>query len=200
MSDPFDVLIENRSAAASGWAARTFATGSTFRIFQQGTSKKVRRHLVKRIGDGRRLIRGNSREAYTRSLVTEVEWFQSHVRTNRRMKKKRPNFGQAAKLTNLYIKALLGLPLELLNHKRELEKLAHVILDNVVLKDMWGSRSAELGPFRCEMRMAGFEKLPTLSELNKREYLKLQGILADAAHKRGVAPIVYDYVWALRDL
>ncbi|HEV3218996.1 MAG TPA: hypothetical protein VGZ48_04450 [Candidatus Acidoferrales bacterium] len=198
--DPFDALIQNRAAAASGWAARTFATGSTFRIFQKKTSKKARKMLVQRIGDGERLVRGKHRDFYTLSLVAQIEWFRNHVRTNRRMKNKRPNFGQAAKLTNLYVKALLGLPSELLHHKRKLEKSAHVILDNVVLKRMWGSRRIGIGPFKNEMEKAGFNKLPTLRELGKKDYLTLQGILATAARKRGVAPILYDYVWAERDL
>jgi hypothetical protein len=200
MNDQFASLLRDRSVAAVGWAARTFATGSTFRIFRKKTSRRVRKLLALRIGDGKSLVRGAGQPSHTRALVREIDWFRDHVQTNSRMGNKKPNFGQAAKLVNLYVKPLIGLPHALLPHKEKLERNVHVILDNVILKSMWGNRKLGIGPFKQEMEAAGFNRLPQLSGLTKSKYLKLQNIVAEAARKTGRAPIVYDYVWALRPL
>jgi len=113
------------------------------------------------------------------------------------MKHPQPNFGETAKVVDLYVKALTHLPKCLLPHGEALEQRAHVILDNRILARMWGTRQ-EPGDFWAEMRALGVSRRPTLNHLDQKTYLKFQQLLAKYAHRKKMSTIAYDYFWTLR--
>jgi hypothetical protein len=193
---PFDELLKQRSSICQEWASTHFAGGGTFRIFAKGQSQKMRRFLNEEIGDGQRFAACKNSSAYSRELERLVRRFQKKFRTNSSMGHRPPNFGQAAKVINLYVKALLQLPPCLFRLRDRIERHAHVTLDNVILGFMWGSREKP-GHFHAAMRNCGTTRRPALSQLDRDSYFAFQGILADSASKRNIPPSAYDYFWVL---
>jgi hypothetical protein len=196
--NPFNAVIKRRAEISAQWAKRVFATSSTFRMFDGGQSAKMRELLVKEIGDGSRLAKAKNEREYSRTLRHTIRRFQRRFKMNRNASRRPPGFGQAAKVVDLYVKALTQLPSRLLPHKIRLEKYAHVALDNVVMGHMWGS-ARRPGLFKEAMKGKGFHRRPKLSKLTREDYSTLQQVVANAARQQGLSPILYDYIWALRD-
>jgi hypothetical protein len=188
--------VKNRSLVAKTYAAMML-NATTFRMFKKNQSDEIRRFLIRRIGDGKRLSRRKTWDEYTRSLAAIIQAYQRGFDMSRG--KRKPNFGQAAKVVNLYVKHLLMLPEYLVPYDRHgLEKHAHVPLDRQILGRMWGDRGKE-GDFRCELCASGIRHLPQLKTLEKRDYNRIQRVLADADRKSAVPTIAYDYLYALRE-
>jgi hypothetical protein len=125
--NPYDQLVKNRSLVAKTYAAMML-NATTFRMFKKNQSEKIRKFLIRRIGDDSRLSRCENWDDYTRSLAAIIRAYQREFRMSRTGRK--PNFGQAAKVVNLYVKHLLMLPDYLVPYdRRRLEKHAHVPLD-----------------------------------------------------------------------
>lgn len=190
----YDELLKDRSGITSDYAARTL-NATTFRMFRKKQSDKIRQFLIKRIVDGNGLANCTASE-YIKKLSTVVQEFRRSFVMNTG---KRPNFGQAAKPVNLYIKHLVATPSYLISdrRRRDLEKHAHVPLDRLILDRMWGA-PGKPGDFREELKTAGIVRRPKLSRLKKKDYLLIQGLLAKAARKAQLPPIAYDYFWAAR--
>ena len=197
---PYDELRSKRAEISREWASRTCAAGSTFRIFAKRESPRIKEFLIREIGDGSKLARCGDASAYENALRSIIHKLRRRTKTNRKMKHRRPNFGQAAKVVNLYVKALLQLPDYLLPYnKRKLEEYAHVALDSQILGRMWG-RKGKPGHFQKELISAGIKKRPVLSNLkDEHEYSKIQKVLADSCSTRAIPRIAYDYYWALRE-
>jgi hypothetical protein len=195
MQNPYSRIGPAQSRIAADWAARNFATGSTFRMFKKGESSKIREFLKKRVNDGRELAKLDE-SRYDEEINGLVRQIQRRFRCNKRMHHRRPNFGQAAKVVNLYIKALLLLPHYILRFdKTNLEKHAHVILDGIVLDLIWGRYPSEVY-FRNELKKKSFRK-PQLRSLKKKQYFIIQRLLRTAASGQKIPPIAFDFFWAL---
>jgi hypothetical protein len=193
---PYDQLVKNRSLVAKTYAA-LMLNATTFRMFKKKQSEMIRKFLIRRIGDGSRLSRCRNWDDYTGSLAAIVRAYQREFYMSKT--KRKPNFGQAAKVVNLYVKHLLMLPEYLIPYdRRRLEKHAHVPLDKQILGRMWGDRGKE-GDFRCELCASGIRNLPQLKTLEKRDYIRIQRVLADADRKSDTPTIAYDYLYALRE-
>jgi hypothetical protein len=193
--NPYDKLVKNRSLIAAHNAAMMF-NQTTYRMFKKGQSERIRKFLIQQIGDGRELSHCNGPE-YSERLAAIIERFRRKFCMSKT--KGKPNFGQAAKIVNLYVKHLLMLPEYLVPYdRRRLEKHAHVPLDRQILGRMWGDRSKE-GDFRRELKEYGISRRPELKELEKRDYVRIQRVLADAVRSAGIPTMAYDYLYALRE-
>jgi hypothetical protein len=194
--NPYDRLLRNRSEISKNYAAQTL---TIFRMFRKNQSRDIKRFLMDQIGDGRDLAKCANRNEYMRKLAPIVRRFQGKFLTNNG---KRPNFGQAAKPVNLYIKHLLILPDCLFPlskpDKRKLQGHAHVPLDRYVLNRMWGDRKKS-GDFRKELTSAGIKRQPHLRKLEEEDYSRIQKVLAEAPRKKQIPAIAYDYLYALRE-
>jgi len=194
--NPFDELIKHRSLVAKNYAAMML-NSTTYRMFQKDQSDDIRKFLIRRIGDGRKLSKCRSWDEYTRDLAAIIRAFQRKFRMSKT--KRKPNFGQAAKVVNLYVKHLLMLPDYLVSYnRRRLQGHAHVPLDKQILGRMWGERDKK-GNFRCELCTSGIQHRPELRALEKSDYVRIQRVLADAERKSVIPTIAYDYLYALRE-
>jgi hypothetical protein len=193
--NPYDKLVKNRSLIAAHNAAMMF-NQTTYRMFKKGQSERIRKFLIQQIGDGRELSHCNGPK-YAERLTAIIERFRRTFRMSRTGR--RPNFGQAAKVVNLYVKHLLMLPDFLVAYdRRRLQMHAHVPLDRQILGRMWGRRNKE-GDFRRDLNESGISRRPKLKELEKRDYIQIQCVLADAVRSAGIPTIAYDYLYALRE-
>jgi hypothetical protein len=195
--NPYDELLKNRSLVAKKYAAMML-NSTTFRMFKKHQSDEIRKILIRRIGDGRRLSKCGSGAEYSNRLAAIIGGFRRQFCMSRTGRS--PNFGQAAKVVNLYVKHLLMLPDCLVppHRRRRLERYAHVPLDRQILGRMWGDRKTA-GEFRRELQDSGICHPPALRKLEKRDYMRIQDVLAKAPRKKGVPTIAYDYLYALRD-
>jgi len=194
--NPYHELIKNRSLVAKNYAAMTL-NATTFRMFQKGQADDIRKFLIGRIGDGSELSRCRSWNDYTRNLAAIIRAFQREFRMSKT--KRKPKFGQAAKVVNLYVKHLLMLPDYLvLYNRRRLESHAHVPLDRQILGRMWGERGKK-GNFHLELCTSGIRYRPELRTLEKPDYIRIQRVLASAVRKSAIPAIAYDYLYALRE-
>ncbi|MGH9736132.1 MAG: hypothetical protein ACRD8A_16260 [Candidatus Acidiferrales bacterium] len=194
--NPYKTLLKNRSTVAKHFAANAF-NGTTWRIFKAGEEPKIKKFLMREIGDGRRLARCSKAE-YIKRLKGIIERFRSHFHMSRKMKHQPARFGYAAKVVNLYIKHLLLIPecLEL-RYVRTLETRAHVPLDKLVLARIWGDKRRR-GHFRRELSHLS-QQPPTLKALTSDDYCKIQSVLADAARKENIPPVAYDLYYSWRN-
>jgi hypothetical protein len=69
--NPYDELVKNRSLVAKHYAAMMF-NSTTYRMFKKGQLDRLRKFLIRRIGDGRRLAKCGSGEEYIVTALTLV--------------------------------------------------------------------------------------------------------------------------------
>jgi hypothetical protein len=112
---------------------------------------------------------------------------------NSKNPQRRPKFGQAAKVINLYIKQYLLRPSFMGKQEaaraQTLYGYAHVPLDGIVLEHVWVDFGKELsgsGP-------------PKLNRLEKEEYIQIQEVIALHAKKSKLPPLAYDFKWTERE-
>ena len=198
MPKPFQRISENREKAVVEWAARSFAGSSTFRMFAKNHSENIRKFLQREIGNCSDLSRSHTRAEYTQRLLSCISKFRSSsIRMNSRSKNRgrRPGFGQAAKVINLYIKQYLLRP-DFMGRRqaraaRRLYKFAHVPLDRIVLGRVWED-------FQRELSKNGIGSQPKMSRLQERDYSIIQEVIYRNARATGLPPIAYDFNWAER--
>jgi len=194
--NPYDLLIKNRSLVAKNYAAMML-NATTFRMFERNQSDKIRKFLIRWIGDGNGLAKCRNGNEYSTKLAAIIRGFQREFRMSSTRQK--PNFGQAAKVVNLYVKHLLMLPDYLVPYDRgRLQRHAHVPLDKQILGRMWGDRRKP-GDFRRELCASGISRRPELRAIEKRDYIRIQRVLAGAVRRSAVPTIAYDYLYALRE-
>jgi hypothetical protein len=190
MSNPFSEIRAIQSQIAAEWAAKTFATGATYRMFREKQKADIEKFLKKKIGNGQRLA-SLSTHAYDKELERLIWQFQLRFKCNDKMSHVRPHFGQAAKVVNLYIRQLLLFPQYLLPYdKKKIEMNAHVILDGKILRQVNDN-------LKLELKEQGIIKSPQLSTLYKKEYFAIQNVIRVAAKRAKIPPIAYDFLWAL---
>jgi len=193
--NPYDELTKNRSLVANNYAAMTL-NATTFRMFKKNQAGDIRNFLTERIGDGSELSKCKSWNDNTRNLTTVIPAFQREFCMSKT--KRKPNFGQAAKVVNLYVKHLLMLPDYLVPYnRRRLESHAHVSLDRQILGRMWGKRDNK-GDFQVELCTSGIRRRPELKTFEKRDYIRIQRALSGTKRKSAIRAIAYDYLYALR--
>jgi len=193
-SNPYREIKRKRREAIVEWASRSFAGGSTFRMFAVGDSNEIRKFLCEEIGDCGKLVRVGTQEEYDKQLFKLIGKLRTKIRLNRNSRGRKVNFGQAAKVINLYIKQFLLFPdfMSLRCPKDHLYRLAHVPLDRVILDHIWRD-------FGTQMEAHKIKRKPALRDLDQRIYTKLQSILAEAARDEKMARLAYDFRWATRE-
>lgn len=195
--DAYDELLRNPSVTARNYAASMF-NSTTWRMFKKGESKKIKEFLIRHIGDGRRLARCRGQREYDAKLARLILRFCDSFHMNSKMKHRRPGFGHASKVINLYVKHLLLVPEYLRPYKmRSLESHAHVPLDKWVLRRIWGYKKKR-GDFRDKLENSLRHRPPTLNTLEEDDYRLIQRALANAPRKKPIPTIAYDYFYAVR--
>jgi len=190
MKEPFSRLTTHPDHAVAKWASQSFAGGSTFRLFERNSSKKIRKYLRTRVAHCRQLARARNECDFSETHAQLVKGLQRRVKLNSRLKHRPPNFGQAAKVINLYVKQfLLGCDFLRPYPKKELYRFAHVPLDGIVLKQVWED-------FGAQLSCLGLSRRPSLNRLDRSTYAIIQNLLAKEAHKQGLPPLAYDFAWS----
>jgi hypothetical protein len=108
---------------------------------------------------------------------------------------RRPEFGQAAKVVNLYIKQYLLRPPFMGKQEaaraQRLYRYAHVPLDGIVLDHVWEE-------FHAELSRQCIKSQPKMGSLRQREYEIIQDVIYRKAKKLGLPPLAYDFRWVDR--
>lgn len=166
------------------WTSRTFASSSTFRMLPRGKSEAVKEWLREEVGDGRdlsRLPNQNRYDSYLKRLIKKLCLNEGLC------------FGHAAKLMNLYVKALLTRR-EILSPRdfRQMCKHAHVPLDRIVFDSFWHDFP------KCAEKI-GLRRHPSIKSISEQEYDQIQDTIRTAAHQERLPAIAYDFCWAIRE-
>ncbi len=191
MKNPFQQIKKNRKKMLLRYISRAFATGSTFRMLRsKHKSDWFRSKLQEVLRDGRALARNMTDEHFDGHLIEAIRRLR---KATGRREKERISFGHAAKLINLYVKAL-ALHRDVIPNgiAKKIRKHAHVPLDRIILK-------RAMKDFPNCVSALGIKRNTGVGQISEEQYKGLQSLLRGAARKEGMEPLAYDLWWADRD-
>lgn len=185
--NPFDEIKKKHRDCIPMHLAQAAFNSTTYRIFGEGSAKKLRKFVMDKIGDGRRFISGQD---FEREHATLVRQFPATIRLSAKSNKM-PRFGHKAKVIDLYLKTLYCQrePLSAVAAKRLGQRL-HVPLDRFVLEAVWKDFGQQLWN---DAKRGHFN----LAKLNGKRYHAIQKLLADRAKKAGTIAILYDDLYVV---
>jgi len=189
---PFAKIKRNYRAFQLKYVSRAFATSSTLRMLRKWKHDDIRELMRTSLGNCRVLYRSNSQPRFDRDLKSLIDSVRKKSRHFKRKQHRKICFGHAAKLVNLYIKALVSRR-DVLNPRNanHIAKYAHVPLDRIVLKRV-------LQDFPELDSKKAIKRNMAIKDLDEEHYTVIQEKIRVSAHKVGMKPLDYDLWWAVR--